>query len=208
MEFNFEDNRIIFDRKLSELDNFVIEFAGILDLLGIKYAIVSGYVSIVFGRSRQTEDVDIIIESLSNEKFELFWKKMLEKFECMNTDDPHEAFADYLNEKSSLRFLIKNEPIPNIELKIVSDDDDQYTLENSIELILNKNKLSISPIEFQIIYKMRLGSEKDLEDAKHLFNIFSTSLNRAKLIEFIRLFNIEEKPIKEYLKGLQWNCQK
>ena len=191
MEFNFEDNRIIFDRKLSELDNVVIEFAGILVLLGIKYAIVSGYVSIVFGRSRQTEDVDIIIE-----------------FECMNTDDPPEAFADYLNEKSSLRFFIKNEPIPNIELKIVSDDDDQYTLENSIELILNKNKLSISPIEFQIIYKMRLGSEKDLEDAKHLFNIFSTSLNRAKLIEFIRLFNIEEKPIKEYLKGLQWNCQK
>lgn len=35
----------------------------------IKYVIVSGYVAILFGRSRISEDVDLLVEHISFEKF-------------------------------------------------------------------------------------------------------------------------------------------
>jgi len=54
------DILIIQNRQLSQLDLFVCR---ILDILTdyTSYVIVSGYVAILFGRSRSTEDIDIII---------------------------------------------------------------------------------------------------------------------------------------------------
>ena len=54
MNFNKE---IKLNKELNKLDKFVIDFCKLLD----RYVIVSGYVSILFGRSRSTEDVDLLI---------------------------------------------------------------------------------------------------------------------------------------------------
>ena len=54
-------DRTIIEKELSNLDNFVHQFIGLLESLKIEYTIVSGYVSILLGRSRGTEDVDILI---------------------------------------------------------------------------------------------------------------------------------------------------
>jgi hypothetical protein len=56
MEIEFKDDQIIFDRELSLLDSFVLSFTEHLQTNNIKYVIISGYVAILFGRSRMSED--------------------------------------------------------------------------------------------------------------------------------------------------------
>ena len=57
----------------------------------------------------------------------------------------------------------------------------------------------ISPIELQIAFKIYLGSEKNIEDAKHLYELFKDKLNIGLLKEFNRNLKIE-KEFNEYLE--------
>ena len=59
MEF-ISKNNIKIDRELSELDIFTLDFINVLKKY-TKYVLVSGYVSILLGRSRASEDIDVII---------------------------------------------------------------------------------------------------------------------------------------------------
>ncbi|RLG68789.1 MAG: hypothetical protein DRO07_03090, partial [Candidatus Iainarchaeum archaeon] len=74
MKFRFEKRTIHLKKGLSSLDKFVLKFVKVLDSLEIDYVIVSGYVAVLFGRSRTTEDVDIFIEELGWKRFNKFWK--------------------------------------------------------------------------------------------------------------------------------------
>ena len=58
--------RIIDDKTI--LDKFVEEFCGIVERY-VKYIICSGFVAIVHGRTRGTEDIDMIIEHIPLETF-------------------------------------------------------------------------------------------------------------------------------------------
>ena len=44
----------------------------------------------------------------------------------------------------------------------------------------------ISPMEVQIPYKLKLGSEKDIEDAVHLYSIFRDHLDRDQFMSFLQ----------------------
>ncbi|HLD41949.1 MAG TPA: hypothetical protein VJB06_02850 [archaeon] len=68
----FLDSRTIkLDKIENELDKFVLDFIKILEKHA-KYVIVSGYVAILFGRSRGTEDIDMFIGRLAKEKVGVF----------------------------------------------------------------------------------------------------------------------------------------
>ena len=82
MEITFRKNEIIFNRELSSLDKLAIKFASKLNKLGIKYVIVAGYVAIVFGRSRSSEDIDVIMEPLDYSRFEKLYRLLSSTFEC------------------------------------------------------------------------------------------------------------------------------
>jgi hypothetical protein len=191
MDFNKEKNEIILDRELSELDKFVIDFCGLLD----KYVIVSGYVSILFGRSRATEDVDLLISEMSEEDFEKLWKRICDEgFECLNTDDPNEAFEMF--HEHNIRFARKGIPVPNMEFKLVKKGEDEYSINNKIKVILGSKNLFISPLEMQITYKLDLskqGNKKDLEDAKHIYNLFLDKLNKEELNRLIIKLNVKKE---------------
>ncbi|MCK9596032.1 hypothetical protein M0R19_02530 [Candidatus Pacearchaeota archaeon] len=183
MEYSENKKEIILNRELNELDKFVLDFC---EILGNDYVIVSGYVSILFGRSRATEDVDLLAPKMNMEEFYIVWEKITKKFECINTSDPKEAF-DMLNE-FAIRFCRKGKPVPNMEFKIIKNDIDEYSLKNKIDVIINQRKLFISPLEMQIAYKLYLSSEKgdkDIEDARHLYRLFLDKLNKEKLSSFI-----------------------
>ncbi len=64
------DDTLTVSRELSELDKDVLEFTQILDACEVDYVIVSGSVAILTGRSRSTEDIDVILESLSETETE------------------------------------------------------------------------------------------------------------------------------------------
>jgi hypothetical protein len=69
MDIRYSGNRILVgDKYLTLLDQFVLDFIRVLEPK-TPYVIVSGYVAILFGRSRGTEDVDILISRLSKDTF-------------------------------------------------------------------------------------------------------------------------------------------
>ena len=188
MEYSEKDGTIRFHRKLSELDKFVLDFTSLLD----EYVVVSGYVSILFGRSRATEDIDLLIPKIDINKFQLIWEKIHNKgFECLNTEKADEAFK--LLDEHAIRFAKKGKPVPNIEFKIMKNDVDAYSYENKIKVIMDKGELFISPIEMQIAYKLFLGSEKDIEDAKHLYDLFLEKINKDELSYLIDKLNVRDR---------------
>jgi hypothetical protein len=190
MEYNPDKKEIILNRELNKLDQFVVKFCKLLN----EYVIVSGYVSILFGRTRATEDVDLLIPKMNEEEFENLWKKIYENgFECINTSDSKEAFS--LLYEHAIRFQ-ERIPVPNMEFKMIKNDLDYYSLKNKIKVIIENNVLFISPLELQIAYKLYLGSEKldkDMEDARHLYKLFKDNLDEEKLTLFIRKLKAEHK---------------
>lgn len=197
MELEFEGGEIRFERIPSHLDEFVMEFVEKLDDAQVDYVIISGYVCILFGRNRSTEDVDLFVEKLDEEKFESIWSKLSTDYECQNTSDPIEAYNDYLKNNTALRFSKSGEFIPNIEFKFIKNDLDKYSLQNHVKVRLNDSTIRISPLELQIPYKLFLGSEKDIEDARFLYKLFEDKLDEKKLEDFITKLDIKDK--REYL---------
>jgi hypothetical protein len=64
---------------LNELDKLLLSFIRILEKY-FEYVVVAGYVSILFGRSRATEDINILIKEADKKSFEKFWKEENKKF--------------------------------------------------------------------------------------------------------------------------------
>lgn len=203
MEYNIEKREIKLDRELNELDKFVFDFCRLLK----DYVIVSGYVSILFGRSRATEDVDLLIPRMSKEEFEGLWIKIYKNgFECINTSDFNEAFE--MLKEHAIRFFFKNKkPVPNIEFKFIKRDLDEYSFKNKIRVMIKKDILFVSPIELQIAFKLflasegrddEIGSDKDIEDARHLYKIFRDKINKEEMSYFINKLDVGKK-----LKWLQ-----
>jgi len=183
---------------LNELDKLVLSFVPLLEKLKIKYTIVSGYVAILFGRSRTTEDIDIIVENFGEEKFQKFWMLMSKNFYCINTNDWKEAFHNFFIEGLPLRFARKSF-IPNIELKREKNEIDKITLEKRKKVKINNKTIYISPLELQIAYKMFLGSLKDMEDAKFLFELFRKKIDKKALLKFLKVLRVKDKEVKEWL---------
>lgn len=205
MEIEFKEDKIIFDRELSLLDSFVLSFTEHLVMNKIKYVIISGYVAILFGRSRISEDVDILIEHISFEKFLKFWSEIDKNYECLNTGNSYEAYNDYLENHHAIRIAKKGSFIPNIELKFVKNDLDRYSLENRRHVKLADRSLYLSPLELQIPYKLFLGSEKDIEDARFLFKLFKDNLNIVLLKMFLTKLKVSDNNAKRYLGGFDEN---
>lgn len=196
----FTNKEIISNKVLNELDKFTIRFVKHLEKY-TDYVIVSGYVSIVLGRSRASEDIDLLIPKTNQSKFTELFNYLLENnYECANTSIPEEAYR--MLEQHAIRFFEKSKPIPNIEFKQINTEIQKYALENKIKLILKNTILFISPLELQIAYKLSLisakdfdeiSSDKDFEDALHIYKTFKEKLDIEKLIYFINLLKVNKK---------------
>jgi len=197
MEYNKEKREIKLERELSNLDKFVLDFVSLLD----EYVIVSGYVSILFGRSRATEDIDLLVPKLNKEDFLKLWEKIYKNnFECINTSNADEALN--MLDKHAIRFAKKGMAVPNMEFKIIKTDLDKYAFENKIKVALKKGMLFISPIELQIAYKLflaadgtdqELQSDKDIEDARHLYKLFKEKIDKKEFSLFLDRLNVKGK---------------
>ena len=188
MEYDKNKKEIKLGRISNNLDSFVLKFCRLLDF----YVIVSGYVAILFGRSRATEDIDLLVPSMSFNEFSELWNKILnEGFECLNTSKVSEAY-DYLR-GSAIRFSLIGKPIPNVEFKIIKNDLDRYSFNNKIKVLLDEGSVFISPFEMHIAYKLFLGSEKDLEDAKHIYELFKEDLNIKELNSLLETLKVKNK---------------
>lgn len=188
MEFDYTKDKIVIrDKAISTLDKFALDFIRILSKYA-NYVIVSGYVAILFGRNRNSEDIDIFVERIDFDKFRRFWIEISKNFECINTRDVKTAYDEYISSGISLRFSKKKTFIPNVELKFPKIEIDNWSLRERKKVLLNDHQLFIAPLELQIPFKLYLGSEKDIEDAKHIYGIFKDKLNLVLLHDFNRKF--------------------
>ncbi len=176
MEF-LNKNTIKLDKVENELDKLVIDF---IETIGkhVKYVIISGYVSILFGRSRSTEDIDLFIEKVSLEKFKQLYGDLEKKsYYCLNTNNLDEMH-DHLRVNLALRFAKTGTILPNFEIKFAKNIRQEDTIKNPLKVILPSGTLLTSSIEQQIAYKkFFLKSDKDMEDAAHLEKLFEGKLD-------------------------------
>ncbi|MBI1974100.1 hypothetical protein HYS54_04775 [Candidatus Micrarchaeota archaeon] len=194
MRIGFSKGSIRFEKPLSDLDRFVYEFVDILKSAGVRYVIVSGYVSIMFGRPRTTEDIDILAERFDFGRFMTLLKKSRQSgFRIINPGSDKELFYDYLAPGEAIRFC-KQDVFPNVEIKFAKTSLHLESLKNAIDA----NGLRISPIELQIAYKLKLGSRKDIEDADFLYELFKEKLDKEQLGKYCAALEVSGKA-KKYL---------
>ncbi len=199
MIYDPDKKEIILGRDLNDLDKLVLDFIKVLENYA-GYVIVSGYVSIILGRSRATEDVDLLVKGTDFSKFKDMFND-LEKngFKCMNTSEAKSAYE--MLEEHAIRFF-RDIPVPHIEFKKIKEDIHKNAFAEKISVRIGKNNFFISSLELQIPYKLslmsdgdfeELSSDKDFEDAKHLYELFKENLNKEELLKYVKLLGVEDK---------------
>lgn len=190
------EGRLQVSRELSELDEAVIGFVDVLEDRAIEYVIVSGYIAILTGRSRGTEDVDIILEPLDRQATDEL-VETLEERGYWGMAMPLEEMYAMLHSGDRIRVAEDGELIPNFEVWFASNGIEHEALDAAITAELDSATLSISPLELQIAYKLRLAQHagstagKDFEDALHLYETFAASLNIEQLEEYTTDLGVE-----------------
>jgi hypothetical protein len=179
--------REIDDRNI--LDKFCEDFCNIVEQ-HCRYIIVSGFLVIASGRTRGTEDIDMIIEKISLEKWKLLFKELEENgFTCMQSSNPETVF-EYLDDATSIRFIRENEPLPEMEIKFSKDELDQLQLNQRVKLELTGLNVWFSNVNINIAFKEEyLKSNKDLEDAKHLRIVYREMINEDEINRIKEMIN-------------------
>jgi hypothetical protein len=168
-------------RDLSDLDLLALEFITILEK-HTPYVIVSGYVSILLGRARVSEDIDIIIQKVTLPTLKKLVLELKENgFYCIKEEKESDIF-EYLTEGLAVRFARQHTMIPNIELKWAKNRIQNLALHKTITVILPQGTLHISNLELQIAFKEKvLRSSKDREDARHIRKVAEGYLDKKLL---------------------------
>ncbi|MBN1503052.1 hypothetical protein JW930_05900 [Candidatus Woesearchaeota archaeon] len=163
------------------LDEFCIKFCSIVEK-HCKYIIVSGFVAISSGRVRATEDIDMIIERLSFEKYKQLHDDLVKAgFVCMQSGKAEESYG-YLKGSLAIRYTIKDKPLPNMEVKFAKDELDTYQINTRKKLPLTGLDVWFSSINMNIAFKEELlKSDKDMKDAEHLRKIYPEKVEENEI---------------------------
>lgn len=184
------DDGLIVDRAPNDLDHLAIMFSGILRDLEIAHVFVSGYVAILTGRSRATEDIDVLIERIDANTIE----KLVGRLEGEGLWGPAMPLSRM---KAMLEDNIwiarEDKMVPHLKVKYVTDRFDRASLQNRIPAQIAGTEVPTGPLELQIPYKLWMGSKTDIEDAVHLYVLFEESLSMVELEQWISELGVEEE---------------
>ncbi len=169
------------------LDQFCIDFCKVVED-HCKYIIVSGFVAISSGRTRATEDIDMIIEKLPFENFKKLHDDLIQAgFICVQ-DDSVEEIYDYLIDNTSVRYIKENQPLPEMEIKFAKDKLDDFQIQTRIKLPLTGLDVWFGSINMNIAFKEEyLKSEKDLKDADHLRKVYPELVHEEEITNIKKL---------------------
>jgi hypothetical protein len=185
------------------LDKFAEDFCKVVDK-HCKYIIVSGFVAISSGRARATENIDMILERLSEDKFiELHRDLEVNGFECMQSSNPKEIFDSYLFEGDNVRYTRKENKFfpPEMDIHFAKDELDEAQLDERQKIDFIGLDVWFSSVESNIAFKEELlGTDKDMEDATHLRKVYEEKISEEKidriknLIKLVRKKDERQKP--------------
>jgi hypothetical protein len=186
----FRNGEIVIEKPLNDLDELILDIVDVLEDLGIRYAVVSGYVAVLFGRARATEDIDVVIEPFDDERADElgtglraagYWGP------AMPLDELHATLSDEL----PFRVAASDHRVPNVEMKFATDRFDWTSLDDTVTVCLPEGSLQIGSIELQIAYKLGMGAQKDYEDALYLHEVFGDRINRHELELYVEQLGVE-----------------
>ena len=200
MDIKYRDNEIILNKDISQLDSSVLDFSDILNRNNIRYVLISEYIPILFGKNGEIEDIDILIQNISFEKFLKLWLEIENTFECKNTSDPVDAYNADLKNYHSVSISKKESPIPGFKMKIIKNEIDRYVLKYRRIVKLGERQLYISPIEMQISYNLSRGLEKEIENARFLYSLFNEKLDKTLMDRYLKELKIPDENVESYLR--------
>lgn len=183
------DDTLVVDRAPNALDELAIRFTELLDELGIDHVYVSGYVAVLAGRSRATEDIDVLLERVDAATIESLVDR-LDAAGFWGPAMPLDRMAELLED--NIWVAVDGEMVPHLEVKYVDDRFDRASLADRLTAQIGGAELPVGPFELQIVYKLWLGTQTDFEDALHLYTLFEESLSIADLERWIDDLGVEE----------------
>ena len=186
------DCGLVVDRDPNRLDELAMDFSRSLSDLGIGHVFVAGYVAILSGRSRSTEDIDVFIERCPASRID----ELVEDLEADGYWRPAMPLSEtYGNLSSGTNIWVApdGEMSPHLEVKFPSDEFDDASLANTVDAHVGGHTIPIGPLELQIPYKLSLGGRTDLEDAAHLYTLFGETLSRAQIEVWVERLDVEDR---------------
>ena len=189
-KFKIVNNELKINKTITKLDLFAFD---VIDLIQkhAKYVIIFGYVSIFFGRSRATEDIDMFIDKIDYKKFLKMYNEFVSKGFEFTIANPESLYHEYLEQDVPINVWRKGFPLLRMEIKFALKPSQKQVLNNPVKVFVGDKLVQFGSIESQIAYKRYISkSEKDLEDARHLEIVFE-GLDAEKIKYFRKLFENE-----------------
>ena len=183
---------LVVEREPNQLDELAIRFSEILGQFDIKHVYIAGYVSILAGRARSTEDVDVLIERI-DEEAAVELAETLDEKGYWGPAMPLTSMYEMLDNGDNIWVAPEDQITPHLEVKFARDEFDRASLQNAITARIGDEAISIGPLELQIAYKLHLSAQKDIEDAVHLYTLFEESLSVPRLEEWVTRLDVEDE---------------
>jgi len=187
----FRDGELVVDRPLNELDELALSCSSILNDLDIRHVFVSGYVALLAGRARSTEDIDVILERVGDSTLDQLVERLTHA-EMWGPAMPLETITDLGD--GQIWVARADEMVPRLEVKFVGDRFDRASLENRIPARLTEveETLPIGPLELQIAYKLWMTGDRDFEDALYLYDLLGETLSIGELEDWVAELDVHE----------------
>lgn len=175
------------EKKLSVADEAVANFAKNID---IPHVVCGKYLSLLFGKRGWTDNISILIEKVTFDKFARFFNN-LSKNSFHFERDKEDLFEDLIDKKI-IKVYWKELPIPYLTLSFTHTKLDKLSLETSVIIILederNKFKINIRAPELEIPYL--LAKDKKSDDSIYLYKLFSDQLDKKLFAHICRKFKV------------------
>jgi len=147
----------------------------ILNTAGVRYVVVGGLATVLYGHARLTADVDLAVD-LAPEEAAKTIRALVDKGFRPQVPVPPEEFAKrtvregWLREKNMRAFSLVDSanPMRVVDLLLKPDVPFEQLLTRSEEVLVNKTKVRIASIDDLITLKRRAGRPQDLSDIEQL----------------------------------------
>ena len=183
---------LIVEREPNRLDELAIAFSEVLERFGIEHVYVAGYVSILAGRARSTEDVDVLIERIDEETATRLAETLAEEG-FWGPAMPLASLYEMLDNDDNIWVAPDGQITPHLEVKFARDEFDRASLDGAMTARIGGETIPIGPLELQIAYKLYLGARTDIEDAVHLYTLLEASLSVSRLEAWVTRLDVEDE---------------
>ena len=152
----------------------------------IPYVVVGGIAVLIYGRSRFTNDIDIIIDHNRLDRKD-FINYLTEKNFDVRLED-----LEGLNLKEHCSIFFSEYQF-RVDLKGKYSEKEEYTLKTAIITRFNDIELKVASPISTIVYKLVFGSEQDYEDALAVYVRNKEKINMEILMQEAKKRGVHKK---------------